>query len=580
MLTNLQADPISAYNNFSISTSLRTFLKSCRNQGQKESLLVVMKALQKQQQDTSSLSTARLPTSRPSTAQGFSLPIRQVHSYGDCARIRTAREDRTDRSSRSSKTGIITVSEPAIFITPEIEEAVKEWVASLGLSHCLPQPKLPFTQDPFRNGILACELAQVLEKRPVEGSVLAPVTTTEIARNFEKALKAIQKAHPPAFNPAYYSLAPRLARGSDDTLWGFYWALYNAYPLVLPPHLEQVAHELPYDSVGIRRLEATLLGWMTSLGVLVDYEVPGSLIDLIPRMRTGYLICEVVRKALFVEIEEVFSAPRSEGAVLSNIRKALEVLKKYPEMSQKFVWSREKDISKGNLGVIMGLLEDIYRCQDGLPVRRPGPTYHSDGPYCGPPAPIPLPKSEKTYKEETFGKPPGWIQTGNASEAVLPSPKNFTLGQSSLAPVDIIPSPKRNVMISFQEEIEEAAEIDLPQFDTDIKRWLASLGIATYAEGYFGGKNINEARDGVLLCELIETLERTKLAGTNKCPRTAAGCRQNMRKALEFLRSKPTFPMGLYYVEEELLRGEGKTWRKVLVEVQRIYKYAAKTRRK
>ena len=317
-----------------------------------------MKALQKQQQDLSSLSSARLPTARPSTAQGFSLPIRQVHSYGDSARIRTAREDHTDRSSRSSKQGTSVVAEPAIFITPEIEEAVKEWVGSLGLAHCLPQPKLPFTQDPFRNGILACELAQVLEKRRVEGSVLAPVTTTEIARNFEKALKAIQKAHPPAFNPAYYSLAPRLARGSDDTLWGFYWALYNAYPLVLPPHLEQVAHELPYDSVGIRRLESALLGWMESLGVLTDCEVPGSLIDLIPRMRTGYLICEVVRKALFVEIEEVFSTPKSEGAVLSNIRKALEVLKKYPEMSQKFVWSREKDISKGNLGVIMGLLED------------------------------------------------------------------------------------------------------------------------------------------------------------------------------------------------------------------------------
>ena len=535
-----------------------------------------MKALQKQQQDLSSLSSARLPTARPSTAQGFSLPIRQVHSYGDSARIRTAREDHTDRSSRSSKQGTSAVAEPAIFITPEIEEAVKEWVGSLGLAHCLPQPKLPFTQDPFRNGILACELAQVLEKRRVEGSVLAPVTTTEIARNFEKALKAIQKAHPPAFNPAYYSLAPRLARGSDDTLWGFYWALYNAYPLVLPPHLEQVAHELPYDSVGIRRLESALLGWMESLGVLTDCEVPGSLIDLIPRMRTGYLICEVVRKALFVEIEEVFSTPKSEGAVLSNIRKALEVLKKYPEMSQKFVWSREKDISKGNLGVIMGLLEDIYRCQDGLSARRPGPSYHSDGPYCGPPAPIPLPKGEKTYKEETFGKPPGWLRT----EAVLPSPKNFTLGQSSLAPVDIVPSPKRNVMISFQEEIEEAAEVDLPQFDTDIKRWLASLGIATYAEGYFGGKTVNEVRDGVLLCDLIETLERTKLAGTNKYPRTAAGSRQNMRKALEFLRSKPTFPMDLYYVEEELLRGEGKTWRKVLVEVQRIYKYATRTRRK
>lgn len=51
-------------------------------------------------------------------------------------------------------------------------------------------------------------------------------------------------------------------------------------------------------------------------------------------------------------------------------------------MSQKFTWS-EKEIVKGNPGVILGLLEDIYRCYDGLQTRKPGAEYHKDGPYLG-----------------------------------------------------------------------------------------------------------------------------------------------------------------------------------------------------
>ena len=533
---------------------------------------MIMKS--RQQQDSALLSIKPPLSARPASAQEHS--IRQVRSYGDVARMKTPRGDQTDRSTRYSN--LSTPAEPSIFITPELESIVKEWVGSLGLSHLLPQPKLPFTQDPFRNGVLACELAQVLEKRSVEGVIPSPVTTSEIARNFEKALKTIQKSHPPALNPVYYSLSPRLARGSDDLLWGFYWSLYNAYPLALPPHLEQVAQELPYDSVGIRRLEAALLHWMRAIGVLDDSENPESLIDLIPKMRTGYLICLIVSKSLNIDLEDVFKTPKSEGAVIANIRKALEVLKRYPEMSQKFVWKREKDISKGNLGVIMGLLEDIYRCQDGLQARKPGANYHSDGPYCGAPL-VPPKQSEKTYIEDTFGASPGWAKPGIAPESMLPSPKNFTLGQSSLQPVDIIPSPKKNVLIALQEEVMETVEINLPHFDSSIKQWLLSLGINDYSEGYFGGSRINEVRNGVLLCTLLETLERNKLSGTSKCPRTNAACRQNIRKCLETLRLKPTFPMELYYVEEDLLRGDGKTWRKVLIEIQRIYKYAGLRRK-
>jgi hypothetical protein len=51
-------------------------------------------------------------------------------------------------------------------------------------------------------------------------------------------------------------------------------------------------------------------------------------------------------------------------------------------MSQKFTWA-EREIYEGRLNVIIGLLEDLHRCFDGLPPRKRGLNYFADGPYLG-----------------------------------------------------------------------------------------------------------------------------------------------------------------------------------------------------
>lgn len=51
-------------------------------------------------------------------------------------------------------------------------------------------------------------------------------------------------------------------------------------------------------------------------------------------------------------------------------------------MSQKFTWA-EKEIFEGKVSAMMGLLEDIHRCFDGINPRKRGPNYFSDGPYMG-----------------------------------------------------------------------------------------------------------------------------------------------------------------------------------------------------
>jgi hypothetical protein len=65
---------------------------------------------------------------------------------------------------------------------------------------------------------------------------------------------------------------------------------------------------------------------------------------------------------------------------MSNVRKALEILRRCKRMSQKFLW-REKELVSGDLGSILGLLEDMNRFSDGLPARKSGAMYFKDGPH-------------------------------------------------------------------------------------------------------------------------------------------------------------------------------------------------------
>lgn len=511
-----------------------------------------------------------------------STPIRQLHSYALSPRSRSTHGPVTDRYSNSSQATprpkTSRVPEPAIVVTEEVKAVVKEWISALGFGKMTLQPREHYLKDPFRNGVLACELAQVLEKKGIEGVNRSPGTSISAEKNFSKALGVIAKGKLQSFPSGFFSLASKLAKGHLKLIWGLYWSLYNAYPSSLPAYLADVSKELPYDSVAIRRLEAGLMAWLHSLGVTQDYGFPDSLIDLIPAFRSGVMLCQVVSMALKTALDGVFLCPISEGGVLSNMRKALDVLKRVPTMSQKFVWGREKDLMKGNLGVIMGLLEDICRCGDGLPARKPGPKYHFDGPYCGlydsKRTSTPLKSSLKPrFSEEVLGKTASWKPSGAASTAAN---HLFTLGaelndlfpgEKSDFPNDIVPtvSPK------------PAPTSPVPSFSPfhlQTLNWLLSLGLCQHQHCCFDGPTLPFLSNGLLLCDLVEALERTRLVGVCNVPRTTANRRGNIRRALEFLRKKPTFPPELHYIEEKLIVGEGKSWRKVLSELQRIYKYA------
>jgi hypothetical protein len=92
------------------------------------------------------------------------------------------------------------------------------------------------------------------------------------------------------------------------------------------------------------------------------------------------LLCELIATIFNVKINGIFKDPKTEATAIANIRKPLEILRRQSKMSQKFTWT-EKEIFEGRIAVIIGLLEDLHRCFDGMAPRRRGLNYFSDGPY-------------------------------------------------------------------------------------------------------------------------------------------------------------------------------------------------------
>lgn len=143
---------------------------------------------------------------------------------------------------------------------------------------------------------------------------------------------------------------------------------------------------LPYSQGEIKLLETSILNWIKSMGVLgkfgSQYNDVQALLEIQKELSNGSLLCEIVQTIFNVKINGIFKDPKTESTAISNIRKSLEVLRKQNKMSQKFTWA-EREIYEGQLNIVIGLLEDLHRCFDGLAPRKRGPNYFRDGPYVG-----------------------------------------------------------------------------------------------------------------------------------------------------------------------------------------------------
>lgn len=284
---------------------------------------------------------------------------------------RTPTPSVTSKLSRpgSSKTAR-EASDPTSFrVSDKAKRTVLDWLEALGIGYVATSN--PYT-DRLSNGLVLCELARVLEGDCVKSNP-TPRSTRLIQENFERSLQVfICKRE---ISRSFLANSKNLA-SNPEIVFAFLQELMKHYSKAVS--IEYQDHPLPYGALGISRLEKSITRWVASMKLI--QPDPENFHELVPEIKSGVLLCVVVCKVFSVKIRNIVRNPRTELSIMANIRKALEVLRKVPQMSQKYLYSA-KEVFKGSAGVILGLFEDLHRCANGLPARKSGDEYYKDGPY-------------------------------------------------------------------------------------------------------------------------------------------------------------------------------------------------------
>ena len=86
------------------------------------------------------------------------------------------------------------------------------------------------------------------------------------------------------------------------------------------------------------------------------------------------------------------------------------------------------------------------------------------------------------------------------------------------------------------------------------------MGVQVEGELQLDRKELDEFRDGVLLCQIVGVLEMSKIPCVTANPRSSASALHNIKKALGVLKKKQSVPLYLVYAEHEILRGNQGTF--------------------
>lgn len=164
----------------------------------------------------------------------------------------------------------------------------------------------------------------------------------QASRNIEKALALFEEKKPNKL-PHYFKNVQRITesilRGEDDAIWGLLSAIREMYPQTDQQsktffHLLNTG--LPYSVEELRQLEISLIYWLQSLGLIRTQNVT-SILDIEKEIRNGTLLCElaqIISKSKH-PLTGIFKDPKTDTTAISNIRKALEILRKLSKISHK-----------------------------------------------------------------------------------------------------------------------------------------------------------------------------------------------------------------------------------------------------
>lgn len=423
----------------------------------------------------------------------------------------------------------------------DIQNKVTPWLQFLGLTkHLITSSDL--TQDNVRNGVLLCNLVSVIDG-PVDFCEF-PHKIEEVYRNIQVAITVLNTHVPIKKLEYYYYTEPY-------EVWTLLHTLMLFFPDLTPKKLKTA---WPYTEDQSSKLKFSLVNWINKLSIYTD-DIQ-DFAQLVHLLKTGEFLSLLVKKTTGLEVFGIQKNPKTAKVCLMNIEKSLQVLQKDIRISQQYIREPHK-IYEGDFTFIMLFLEDLHRMHAGLPTRKRGKSYHTDGPFIVKSTnkdrrPLTPQRSYSNVCQQSFDSKSNVVKNYDKGNF------NRKLVENSKSALDFY-KENANAHMENQENLAEFI-------------WLKKLNLTLPLGMDLTGEFIQEFSDGVILCNILSVLEMKDIKGVKICNCNTPQARRNIKLAFEVLVKKPNLNCRALYIEDEVAKGDGNAIRLVLSEIYRIYK--------
>ena len=237
-----------------------------------------------------------------------------------------------------------------------IESALKnrviEWISTLGLLQFIYLGE-DLQVNSIRNGVVLCKIIEIVFRSNLH-FIQKPTSEQDCLENMNLVLNFLSERFPYAEN-----LPSQVSYSSEELGWEILWEIMNNCNDLIET----------YDVIYLQELEPKIMEWVKQLNILPN--VPNSLLDLIPYLKTGILISDILLK-MDPEINTSFIErnPRTATQAIENISKCLCIIKNHPIMRNElrsYSIRIEREICNGKAETCMMIMEDLYRCTENWP---------------------------------------------------------------------------------------------------------------------------------------------------------------------------------------------------------------------
>jgi len=438
-----------------------------------------------------------------------------------------------------------TLHESIAKCTSEEEKLTRDWLKSLDL---IVSPANEFSTlllNPYRNGVLLCKLFEALETQKINAKT--PTTVIQAQENIKQALNAFQFVN----KLSAAEIIRGMLRGDKGVIWG----IFNKIRELYTPSSEIDEY---------KNIEVSLITWLKSLGVIAECEKNKGVAD-IEEIRNGTALYKLIQLLLNKQPYGMLSNPRSEANCLVNIRSALDSLRNLPGIDNKQICN-EREIVQGNRNAILLLLEELRN-------------YH---------------KRTSKKRSTRINRNSGMNPQNHLKESLLTNQRiHSTCTSESNMQSCIKQSKRKNYFTpSRQQDIfpscdstEFKAEYELTQkslntLDENLScktthdsllDWLKRMKVELPKNLILNKEALTEFGDGILLCKIIEALERRPMEGIIKGSKTSASSSHNIRKALELLHKKKVIPLEYLKAVDKIHKGDNNTIMNLLKRIKEGY---------